>query len=57
MVNGHLLIRDGTFTRLDEAAIIGRAQDWCDQFSDYYLDSMQHNKSMVKRVHQDFLRI
>ncbi len=57
MVNGHLLIRDGAFTRLDEAAIIGRAQDWCDQFSDYYLDSMQHNKSMVKRVHQDFLRI
>jgi len=56
MVNGDFLIRDGAFTHLDEEAIIGRAQEWCDKFSAYYLDNKQHNKPMVKRVHDDFSR-
>ena len=55
MVNGIFLRRDGAFISLDEAGIIGRAQEWCDKFSTYYLDSKQRNKPMVKRVHGDFL--
>jgi cytosine/adenosine deaminase-related metal-dependent hydrolase len=55
MVNGVFLRRDGAFISLDEAAIIGHAQEWCGKFSDYYLASKQYNKPMIKRVHDDFL--
>jgi cytosine/adenosine deaminase-related metal-dependent hydrolase len=55
MVNGNFLRRDGAFISLDETAIIVRAQEWCDEFSAYYLGSKQDNKPMVKWVHDDFL--
>jgi 5-methylthioadenosine/S-adenosylhomocysteine deaminase len=55
MVNGKFLIRDGAFTHLDEATIIARAQEWCDIFANDYATSVQHNKPMTKRVHDDFL--
>ncbi len=53
MIDGVFVRRDSEFTTLDEAAIIARARQWCDQFAlDYH--KMKGRKPMFQRLHQEF---
>jgi len=56
MVDGELLRREGAFTRMDEQAVIGRGQEWCDRFAFDYREALRSGKPMVKRLQEDFRR-
>jgi cytosine/adenosine deaminase-related metal-dependent hydrolase len=57
MVDGKFLRRDGEFTIFDEEAIIARAQEWCDKFTEDYMQAQAAEEPMFNRVHEEYQRI
>ena len=57
LVDGHFLRRDGKFTFLDEAEIIGRAHYWCDKFTADYMQAQAEGRPMFERVHEEYQRL
>jgi 5-methylthioadenosine/S-adenosylhomocysteine deaminase len=56
MINGVLLRRDGRFTALDEAEIVGRAQYWSAKFVVDYRKMLTDRKPWHRKVHPMFER-
>lgn len=56
MVAGRLLRRDGEFTGLDEAEVLGRARQWCDRFAVDFQQMRQEGPPWHRRVHEMFSR-
>ena len=56
MINGVLLRRDGRFTALDEAEIVGRAQYWSAKFVADYRKMLTSGKPWHRKVHPMFER-
>lgn len=56
MVDGRFLLRDGAFTCLDEERIIARAHECIQQFSVDYRSAQRSGRSLVRRIHADFIR-
>jgi len=56
MVDGELLRREGAFTRMDEPAVIGRGQEWCDRFAFDHREALRSGNPMFKRLQEDFRR-
>lgn len=54
LVDGVFLRRDSKFTFLDEAAIIARAREWCDRFSQDYQRMKRANQPMYRQIFNDF---
>ncbi|MFB0537069.1 MAG: amidohydrolase family protein [Anaerolineae bacterium] len=57
MVDGKFLRRDGQFTIFDEEAVMARAQDWCNEFTEYYMWKKSTGEPMFTRLHEEFTRI
>ena len=56
MVDGVFLRREGEFTILDEEAIIAKATQWFEKFTDYYVKGQEERRSLIKLVHNEFIR-
>ena len=56
MVDGVFLRREGEFTMLDEEAIIAKATQWFEKFTDYYVKGQEERRSLIKLVHNEFTR-
>ena len=56
MVDGVFLRREGEFTILDEEAIIAKATQWFEKFTDYYVKGQEERQSLIKLVHNEFTR-
>ena len=56
MVDGVFLRREGEFTILDEEAIIAKATQWFEKFTDYYVKGQEERRSLIKLVHNEFTR-
>jgi cytosine/adenosine deaminase-related metal-dependent hydrolase len=56
MINGALLRRDGRFTLLDEAEIVGRAQYWCKKFVADFSQMRRSGTPWHRKVHPMFER-
>jgi 5-methylthioadenosine/S-adenosylhomocysteine deaminase len=57
MVDGVFLRRNGEFTIFDEAAIIAKANKWCDKFTTDFMAAKATGKPMFNRVHEEYTRI
>lgn len=54
IVDGEILMRDREIPHLDEDAIIARAQEWTDEFIQYYLEKSEKGEPVVEQVHEEF---
>ena len=54
LIDGVFVRREAEFTFLDETAIIARARQWCDKFSDDYQTMKRTRWPMFQRVHEEF---
>lgn len=54
IVDGEILMRDREIPHLDEDAIIARAQEWTDEFIQYYLEKVEKGEPLVEQVHEEF---
>jgi 5-methylthioadenosine/S-adenosylhomocysteine deaminase len=56
MVDGTFLRRDGRFTTLDEAEVVGRAHRWCEKFLSDYRQMKRSGSHWHRKVHPSFER-
>jgi len=56
MVDGAFLRRDGNFTTLDEAEIVGRANHWCDKFVSDFRQLKRDGAAWHRKIHPMFER-
>lgn len=57
MVDGEFLRRDGQFTRVDEEAIIARANEWFGRFCREFVASQADSQLLYKPIHEEFTKL
>ncbi len=56
MVRGKLLRRNGTFTGIDEAAVLAKANEWFERFLPELVERRSAGGHFSRYIHDDFLR-
>ena len=56
MVDGVFLRKDDEFTFLDEEAIIARATEWFEKFTEFYAKGQEEKRTLIKLVHKEFIK-